>query len=125
MLLAEAVAQSSVRGAQDDFGVSQNFLGCDREQELLLPPSLREWLPEGHLAWFVIDAVAQLDLAAFYAAYRADGHGRAAHDPAMMVALLLYAYALGERSSRRIERPCVEDVATRVICANQAARCTC
>ena len=53
-------------------------------------------------------------------AYRADGHGRAAHDPAMMVALLLYAYAIGERSSRRIERRCVEDVATRVICANQA-----
>jgi transposase len=68
----------------------------------------------------VIDAVVQLDLAAFYAAYRADGHGRAAHDPAMMVALLLYAYAIGERSSRRIERRCVEDVATRVICANRA-----
>jgi transposase len=98
----------------------QNFIECDREQEFLLPPSLREWLPEGHLAWFVIDAVAQLDLSAFYAAYRADGHGRAAHDPAMMVALLLYAYAIGERSSRRVERRCVEDVATRVICANQA-----
>jgi transposase len=101
-------------------GMTQNFIECDREQEFLLPPSLREWLPEGHLAWFVIDAVAQLDLAAFYAAYRADGHGRAAHDPAMMVALLLYAYAIGERSSRRIERRCVEDVATRVIAANQA-----
>jgi transposase len=97
----------------------QNFLACDREQELLLPPSLREWLPEDHLAWFVIDAVARVDLAAFYAAYRADGHGRAAHDPAMMVALLLYCYAVGERSSRRIERRCVEDVASRVICANQ------
>jgi transposase len=100
--------------------MAQNFVACDREQELLLPSSLREWLPEGHLAWFVIDAVAQLDLAAFYGAYRADGRGRAAHDPAMMVALLLYAYAIGERSSRRIERRCVEDVATRVICANQA-----
>jgi len=100
--------------------MSQNFIGCDREQELLLPPSLREWLPEGHLAWFVIDAVGELDLGAFYAAYRADGHGRAAHDPAMMVALLLYVYASGERSSRRIERRCLEDVATRVICANQA-----
>jgi transposase len=98
----------------------QNFLACDREQELLLPPSLREWLPRDHLAWFVIDAVGQFDLAAFYAAYRADGHGRAAHDPAMMVALLVYAYAIGERSSRRIERRCIEDVATRVICANQA-----
>ncbi len=99
--------------------MAQNFIGCDREQELLLPPSLREWLPEGHLAWFVIDAVGEFDLSAFYAAYRADGHGRAAHDPAMMVALLLYAYAIGERSSRRIERRCVEDVATRVICVNQ------
>jgi len=98
----------------------QNFLACDREQELLLPPSLREWLPRDHLAWFVIDAVGQFDLAAFYAAYRADGHGRAAHDPAMMVALLVYAYAIGERSSRRIERRCIEDVAARVICANQA-----
>jgi transposase len=81
--------------------MAQNFVACDREQELLLPPSLREWLPEGHLAWFVIDAVAQLDLSGFYAGYRDDGHGRPAHDPAMMVALLLYAYAIGERSSRR------------------------
>jgi transposase len=97
----------------------QNFLACDREQELLLPPSLREWLPGDHLVWFVIDAVAEMDLAAFYASYRADGHGRAAHDPVMMVALLLYVYAIGERSSRRIERRCVEDVAARVICANQ------
>jgi transposase len=100
--------------------MAQNFIACDRDQELLLPPSLRDWLPEGHLAWFVIDAVAQLNLSAFYGAYRSDGHGRAAHDPAMMVALLLYGYALGERSSRRLERRCVEDVATRVICANQA-----
>ena len=99
--------------------MAQNFLACDRDQELLLPPSLREWLPEGHLAWFVIDAVAALDLKPFYAAYRDSGQGRAAHDPAMMVALLLYSYAVGERSSRRIERRCVEDVATRVICANQ------
>src|SRR4051812_9616854 len=99
--------------------MGQNFIAWDREQELLLPPSLREWLPEDHLAWFVIDAVGELDLAAFYSAYRHDGHGRPAHDPALIVALLLYAYARGERSSRRIERRCFEDVATRVICANQ------
>ena len=99
--------------------MAQNFVACDREQELLLPPSLREWLPEGRLAWFVLDAAEEMDLAAFLASYRDDGHGRAAHDPAMMVALLLYAYAIGERSSRRVERRCVEDVATRVICANQ------
>ena len=100
--------------------MAQNFVACDRDQELLLPPSLREWLPEGHLAWFVIEAVAAFDLSAFYTAYRADGHGRPAHDPAMMVALLLYGYAIGERSSRRLERRCVEDVGTRVICANHA-----
>jgi transposase len=100
--------------------MAQNFIACDREQELLLPPSLREWLPEDHLAWFVLDAVAEMDLAGFFAAYRADGHGRAAHDPAMMVALLLYAYAVGERSSRAVERRCLEDIAFRVITANQA-----
>jgi transposase len=97
-----------------------NFLECDRDQVLLLPPSLREWLPEGHLAWFVIDAVERMELSAFYGGYRLDGQGRAAHEPSMMVALLLYSYAVGERSSRRIERRCIEDVATRVICANRA-----
>jgi transposase len=99
--------------------VGQNFLVCDREQELLLPPSLREWLAEDHLAWFVLDAVGVIDLRVFYADYREDGWGRAAHEPAMMVALLLYAYAVGERSSRAIERRCREDVAFRVICANR------
>ena len=100
--------------------MAQNFVACDREQELLLPPSLREWLPEDHLAWLVLEAVGELDLSAFYRAYRDDGHGRAALDPAMMVALLLYAYAIGVRSSRAIERRCREDVAFRVITANHA-----
>ena len=58
--------------------MGQNFLTCNREQELLLPPSLREWLPEGHLAWFVINAVEAMDFDAFYASYLADGHGGAA-----------------------------------------------
>jgi transposase len=99
--------------------MAQSFLTCDREQVLLMPPSLRDWLPEDHLAWFVLAAVEEMDLSAFYAAYRDDGHGRPAHDPAMMVALLLYAYAKGQRSSRVIERECVEDLAYRVIAANQ------
>ena len=98
----------------------QNFLTCDREQSLLMPPSLREWLPEGHLAWFILGSVEELDLAPFYASYRTDGHGRAAHDPAMMLGVLLYAYCKGLRSSRVIERACVEDVGFRVIAANQA-----
>ena len=100
--------------------MAQNFIACDREQELLLPPSLREWLPEEHLAWFVLDAAEGMDLAAFLASYRDDGHGRAAHDPAMMVALFVYAYAIGVRSSRAIERRCQDDVAFRVITTNHA-----
>src|SRR5712691_5863544 len=100
--------------------MAQNFLTCDREQPLLLPPDLHDWLEEDHLAWFVIEAIEELELDAFYASYRADGHGRAAHDPKMMLTLLTYAYCVGERSSRGIERRCREDVAFRVICANQA-----
>src|SRR3954469_9854104 len=107
------------QAALETSGMPQNFVACDRDQELLLPPSLREWLPEDHLAWLVLEAVAELDLDAFYRAYRQDGHGRAALDPAMMVALLVYAYAVGVRSSRAIERHCREDVAFRVITANQ------
>jgi transposase len=99
--------------------MSQNFVAVDREQGFLLPPDVREWLPEGHLAWLVLDAVAEMDLAVFYAAYRRDGWGRPAYDPAMMVALLLYSYARAERSSRGIERRCGEDVAYRVISANR------
>ena len=99
--------------------MGQNFLAAEREQPFLLSPDVREWLPERHFAWFVIDAVAHMDLAAFYAAYRADGHGRAAFEPSLMVALLLYAYARGTRSSRAIERACEEDVAFRVIAAHQ------
>lgn len=99
--------------------MAQNFLPCDRDQTLLSPPSLREWLPADHLAWFVIDAVAEMDLSAFDAVYRADGQGRPAHDPAMMVSLLFYASSVVERSTRQIERCCVQDVAFRVICANE------
>jgi transposase len=87
---------------------------------MLLPPDLCDWLSDDHLAWFVIDAVSELDLKPFYASYRSDGHGAAAHDPKMMVTLFAYAYAVGEGSSRGIERRCREDVAFRVICANQA-----
>jgi transposase len=97
----------------------QNFLACDREQPFLLPPDVREWLPDDHLAWFVIDAVGVMETAAFYAAYRQDGHGRAAYEPSMMIALLLYCWSRGVRSARRIERACLEDVACRVIAAQQ------
>lgn len=95
--------------------MAQNFIGCDRDQSFLLPPDVRDWLPEGHLAWFVLDAVAGMDLAGFYGSYRADGVGRRAYDPAMMVALLLYGYSRGVRSARAIERACWEDVAFKTI----------
>jgi transposase len=108
----------AVRTCLDDPAMPQNFLPCDRDQELLMPPSLRAWLPEDHFAWFILAAVEEMDLSAFYSAYRADGHGRAAHDPQLMVALLLYAYARGERSSRHVERALHEDVAYRVIASN-------
>ena len=94
----------------------QNFLFPQRDQPLLLPVDMREWLPEDDLVFIVLDAVAALDLGEFRRRYRADGHGRAAFDPEMMVALLLYGYCQGERSSRVIEKRCVRDVAYRVIC---------
>jgi transposase len=99
--------------------MGQRFVACDREQSFLMPPDVREWLPPRHLAWFVIDAVAEMNLDGFYAAYRVDGRSRPPYDPAMMVALLLYAYARGIRSSRVIERACEEDVAFRVLAAQQ------
>ncbi|HWF73560.1 MAG TPA: transposase [Solirubrobacteraceae bacterium] len=99
--------------------MAQKFLSCDRDQVMLLPPDMAEWLPEGHLARFVIEVVDQLDLSAIYGWYRVDGHGRPAHDPAMMTALLLFNYSVGVCSSRAIERRCVEDVACRVLAANR------
>jgi transposase len=100
--------------------MAYNFLACDRDQAFLLPPDVRDWLPADHLAWFVLDVVDQLDLGPFLAAYRADGHGRAAYAPRMLLAVLLYAYCTGVRSSRQIERRCHEDIAFRVLSANSA-----
>jgi transposase len=80
-----------------------------------MPPSLTEWLPDDHLVWAVLGAVGEMDLDRFYADYRLGGAGRPAYDPAMLVALLLYSYARGNRSSRAIERECLEDVAYKVI----------
>jgi len=99
--------------------VPYNFQNVERDQLYLLPPSIVEWLPEDHLAYFVIEVVEEMDLSAFYADYREDGWGGSAHHPKMMVALLLYAYCVGVRSSRQIERACHYDIAFRVICATQ------
>ena len=96
-----------------------NFQDFDRDQLYLLPPSIAEWLPEDHLAYFLIDIVEGMELSGFYADYREDGWGGSAHHPKMMVALLLYAYCMGVRSSRQIERACRYDIAFRVISAAQ------
>jgi transposase len=98
--------------------MAYNFRSCDRDQAFLLPPDLRDWLPADHLAWFVLDVVDQLDLHPFLAAYRADGHGRAAYEPRMLLGVLLYAYCTGVRSSRQIERRCTEDLTFRVLAGN-------
>ena len=81
---------------------------------------MREWLPADHLVWFVLDAVAGLDVSVFRARRRLGGAGRAAYDPGMLLALLIYAYAVGQRSSRQIERLCHTDVAFRIVCAQDA-----
>jgi transposase len=95
--------------------MAREFDGVDRGQLMLMPPSLTEWLPDDHLVWTVLGAVDQMDLGRFREAYRLGAAGRAPFDPAVMVALLLYAYARGIRSSRGIERACHEDVAFKVI----------
>ncbi len=99
--------------------MAYNFIPCDRDQSFLMPPSLQDWVGEDHLAWFVVDAVSQMDLSAFYAKYRSDGWGAAAFTPDMMVSLLLYAYCVGERSSRKIEKLCETDVAFKVVAGNK------
>jgi transposase len=99
--------------------MAYNFRRGDRDQPFLLPPDLRDWLPDGHLAWFILDVVDQLDLAPFYRAHRDDGHGHPAYDPKTLLGVLLYAYCVGVRSSRQIQRRCVEDLAFRVLAANQ------
>src|SRR5688500_10085513 len=99
--------------------MGQRFVACDREQSFLMPLDVREWLPESHLAWFVIEVVDGMDLDGFYGAYRVAGRRRPAYDTAVAVGLLLYAYARGVRSSRAVERACEEDGAFRVIAAQQ------
>jgi transposase len=97
--------------------MSTTFRPCAPDQSLLFPPSPRDWLPEGHLAFFIADTVAALNLDAFYAPYAGDGRRNQPFDPRMMVTVLLYAYATGTFSSRRIARKLEEDVAYRVLAA--------
>ena len=97
--------------------MSTTFRRYAPEQSLLLPPDVREWLPESHLAHHVSDLVDGLDLTAFYAGYEGDGRRNAPYEPRMLVRVLLYAYATGVFSSRGIARKLEEDVAFRVLAA--------
>ena len=100
--------------------MAKRFRTCDLDQPYLLPPSLQDWLPSDHLARFVADVTAQLDLQALYADYaRQDGRGLAAYHPLMMTRLLLYAYCLGQSSSRRIEKATYDDLGFRYLAADQ------
>jgi transposase len=100
--------------------MSKTYLSYDPEQKLLLPPDLREWLPEGHLAPFISDVVDELDLSGIVGSYESgDGRGRPPYHPVMMVKLVVYGYCIGRMSSRKIERATHEDVAFRVLACNQ------
>src|SRR5690242_18522913 len=97
--------------------MARSYRPVVRDQEFLLPPNMADWLAADHLVWFVLDVVARLDTSALHAARRTGGVGRAGYDPDMLLALMIYAYATGQRSSRRIEQLCVDHVAYRVVCA--------
>src|SRR5262245_58582073 len=98
--------------------MGQNFVTAEPDQLFLLPPDAREWLPGRHLAWAVLEAAGELDMAPFAAWYRADGQGRAAYHPRLVVGLVMYCYCKGIRSSRAIEMAAWDDVGARVICGN-------
>lgn len=99
------------------FGMAKTFRPYTPEQELLLPPSLRDWLPENHLAYFVSDVVDQLDLSAIESVYEEEERGQPPYHPRMMTTMLIYAYCVGVFSSRKMQRRLVEDVAFRVLAA--------
>lgn len=98
--------------------MAYNYTECNHDQLFLLPPSMKDWLPPEHLAWFLLDAVEQMDLSRFHAMYRRDGKGGKSHHPKIILAVLLYGYCLGERSSRKLERNCIESVPYRVLAAD-------
>jgi transposase len=106
----------------DDLGlgscpVAKSYRPVQRDQPFLLPPDMRDWLPADHVVWFVLETVGALDTGAFHARRRLGGTGTAGYDPDMLLALFIYAYCQGVRSSRQTERRCLTDVAFRVVCA--------
>lgn len=99
--------------------MSKCFRDYQPEQGLLLPPSLEDWLPEGHLARFIHDVMGELDLRPIYQSYEKDGRGQAAYHPLLMLKVLFYGYCIGIAASRKIEKATYENVAFRYLSANQ------
>jgi transposase len=97
--------------------VAKTFRSYLPDQDFLLPPSLRDWLPENHLAYFVSDIVDQLELSAIYAVYGDEQRGQPPYDPLMMTKLLVYSYCIGVYSSRKIQQRICEDIAFRILAA--------
>ena len=118
--LVEAEADESVVSDRRPVGEEKTFRPYDPEQVLLMAPVLSEWIPEGDLAHFVSDLVESgtLDLSAIYDAYEEE-RGYPPYDPRLMVKLLIYGYANGVTSSRKLERATYRDVAVRMLCADQ------
>src|ERR1035438_3406707 len=97
--------------------MGKGYRSYEPDQEFLLPPSLRDWLPENHLAYFVSDVIDNVDLSAMDEVYGEERRGQPPYDPRMMTKLLVYGYCVGVFSSRRLERRLVEDIAFRVLAA--------
>jgi transposase len=100
--------------------MARDYIPVDRDQLFLVPPDMREWLPENHLVWWLLAVVERLDTSVLHRSRRRGAQGRAGYDPDMLLVLLVYAYCTKVRSSRQIERLCETDVAFRVICAGRA-----
>lgn len=107
-------------GGREDVLVAKGYRLVDRDQQFLMPASMREWLPDADPVWLVINVVAGLDTAGLHARRRTGGAGRAGYDPDMLLTLLIWAWAQGVRSSRVIERLCQRDVAFRIVCGGDA-----
>src|SRR4029077_1069793 len=101
--------------ARSEGGMTKTYRDWSTDQAYLFPPSPHDWLPQGDLVYFLLDTVATLDLSPIFDHYERELRGQPPFHPRMMVALLLYCYATGTRSSRRIMRRCQVDVACRVI----------
>ena len=97
--------------------MAKGYVPVDRDQQFLVPPDMREWLPKGHLVWWLLEVVERMDTKALHRQRRRGAQGRSGYDPDMLLALLVYAYCTKVRSSRQVERLCETDVAYRVICA--------